>query len=112
MEDKNKYTVHINALKLYLRLGLEITAIHRILKFTQEAWMKIYIDKNTELRQKATSTFQKNFFKLMNVSVFGKVGHVAAVCLKIVYVSFDFIDFTCQFYLYFRQWKMSENTGI
>ena len=112
LEDKNKYTVHINALKLYLRLGLEITAIHRILKFTQEAWMKIYIDKNTELRQKATSTFQKNFFKLMNVSVFGKVGHVAAVCLKIVYVSFDFIDFTCQFYLYFRQWKMSENTGI
>ena len=83
LEDKNKYTVHINTLKLYLRLGLEISDIHRILKFTQEAWMKIYIDKNTELRQKAKSTFQKNFFKLMNVSVFGKVSRIAADCVSI-----------------------------
>ena len=80
LEDKHRYTVHIKTLRLYLSLGLEITAIHRILKFTQEAWMKIYIDKNTELRQKATSTFQKNFFKIMNNSVFGKVSCFYVCC--------------------------------
>ena len=81
LEEKHKYTVHIKTLRLYLSLGLELTAIHRILKFTQEAWMKIYIDKNTELRPKATSTFQKNFFKLMNNSVFGKVSCFDVCCL-------------------------------
>ena len=81
LEDKHKYTVHIKTLRLYLSLGLELTVIHRILKFTQEASMKIYIDKNTELRRKATSTFQKNFFKLMNNSVFGKVSCFDVCCL-------------------------------
>ena len=73
LEDKEFYVLDFRALKLYVSLGLEIKAIHRILKFTQQAWMKRYIDENTRSRQLATSTFQKNFYKLMNVSVFGKV---------------------------------------
>ncbi|MCG8113271.1 MAG: DNA polymerase, partial [Candidatus Thiodiazotropha taylori] len=72
LEDKEKYVVHYRNLQLYLRLGLEIKNVHRVLEFSQEAWMKPYIDFNTEMRKKATSTFQKNFYKLMNVSVFGK----------------------------------------
>ncbi|MEW8545032.1 MAG: hypothetical protein AB2693_16025, partial [Candidatus Thiodiazotropha sp.] len=72
LEDKEKYVVHYRNLQLYLQLGLEIKDIHRILEFRQDAWMKPYIDFNTEMRKKATSTFQKNFYKLMNVSVFGK----------------------------------------
>jgi hypothetical protein len=73
LEDKNKYILHYRNLQLYLLLGMELKAVHRILKFRQEAWMKPYIDFNTEMRKKATSNFQKNFYKLMNVSVFGKV---------------------------------------
>ena len=52
---------------------MQIKEIHKILEFRQEAWMKPYIELNTEMRKKATSTFHKNFYKPMNVSVFGKV---------------------------------------
>lgn len=73
LEDKEHYVLHYRNLQLYLDLGMQIKEIHKILEFRQEAWMKPYIELNTEMRKKATSTFQKNFYKLMNVSVFGKV---------------------------------------
>ena len=70
--DKRKYICHIRNLQLYLNLGMELTNIHRCLRFTQKAWIAPYIDFNTKKRQDATSEFKRSFHKLLNNRFFGK----------------------------------------
>ena len=72
MLDKNNYVVHYKTLRQALDHGLKLININRILEFDQTDWLKGYIDLNTNLRTKATSNFEKNFYKLMNNAVFGK----------------------------------------
>ena len=72
LQDKKDYVVHINVLKQALDHGLELIKVHQVIEFDQEAWLKEYINFNTELRKKATNDFEKDFFKLMNNAVFGK----------------------------------------
>ena len=69
---KKKYVVHIKSLKQALNHGLKLKKIHRVIEFNQEAWLKPYIDMNTESRKLAKNDFEKDLFKLMNNSVFGK----------------------------------------
>ena len=64
--DKNNYVVHIRALKQALNNGLILRKVHRLIQFNQKAWLKEYIDINTELRKQAKNDFEKDFFKLMN----------------------------------------------
>ena len=70
--NEKKYVTHINSLKQALNHGLKLKKIHRIIEFNQEAWFKPYIGMNTELRKAAKNDFEKDLFKLMNNSVFGK----------------------------------------
>ena len=72
LNDKKNYIVHINVLKQALDHELKLKKVYRLIEFEQEAWLKEYIDINTELRKKATNHFEKEFFKLMNNAVFGK----------------------------------------
>ena len=70
--DKNNYVVHYKTLMKYLSLGMKLKKIHRGIKFIESDFLKPYIDKNTNLRTQAKNNFEKDFFKLMNNSVFGK----------------------------------------
>ena len=73
MYDKERYVVQITTLQQALKHELKLKKIHRAKSFRHSNWLKPYIDLNTDLRSKAKNEFEKDFFKLMNNSVFGKM---------------------------------------
>jgi hypothetical protein len=72
LRDKKRYVLHERTLREYLRRGLVLTAVHRVLEFDQSAWLKAYIEKNTDFRRHARNKFEEDLFKLLNNAVFGK----------------------------------------
>ena len=70
--DKENYSIHIVALKQALNHGLKLLRVHSVISFRQEAWLKPYIDLNTELRKNAKNEFEKDFYKLKINSIYGK----------------------------------------
>ena len=72
LRDKNNFVIHSKALDQDLQHRLILNRMHRGIEFDQSPWLKTYIDFNTQLRMAATNHFIKDFFKLINNSVFGK----------------------------------------
>lgn len=57
-------------LRQYLKLGLKLTKVRRVLRFNQSEWLRPYIEKNTRLRQQAKNPFEVALAKLMVISEF------------------------------------------
>ena len=72
LNEKENYPTHIVALKQALNHGLVLKNVHSAISFRQEAWLKPYIDLNTELRTNAKNEFEKDFYKLKINSTYGK----------------------------------------
>ena len=66
LNKETEYVIYIRNLKQALNHGLALKKRHQVIKF--KSWLKLYIDKNTELRKAA----KNDFFKLMNNLIFGK----------------------------------------
>ena len=69
LQDKKNYVIHYRALQQALKYGVQVTRVHRILRFKQAAFLKGYIDLNTRLRQKATDNFHRSLYKLLSYSI-------------------------------------------
>ena len=69
---KSKNVLHYKNLQSYLSLEMKLVSVHGVLKFKQSDWLKNYIHFNVDKRKNATNSFEKDFFKLMNNSTFGK----------------------------------------
>lgn len=73
LTDKTEYVVHYRYLQLALQNGLVLKKVRRVLRFAQSLWLKDYVSFNTEKRKKAANNIEKEFYKLMVNSIFGKM---------------------------------------
>ena len=72
LNSKKNYVIHYMYLQLAIQYGLKITKIHKILKFKQKCWMAEYIKKYMDLRKVASNEFEKDYYKLLCNSVYGR----------------------------------------
>ena len=70
--DKKNYLIHYRILKFYIRHGMEVEKVHSVISFKQSKWLEKYITCNTQKRNKAKNEFEKDFYKLLNNSFYGK----------------------------------------
>ena len=83
LSSKKNYVLHYRNLQLYLSLGLKLKKVYRVLEFDQSPWLAQYINFNTQKRMNAKNAFEKDFFKLLNNSVFGKIMENIRKCVDV-----------------------------
>ena len=94
--NKTNYVLHYGNLQLYLPLGMKMAKIRWMLKSKQSDWMKKYIGFNTEKRTNAGNSFEKDFFKLIINSVYGKTMENLSkrINVRLVNNEIDFLKYT------------------
>ena len=71
--NKTEYMVHYRMLKFYVKMGVKVTKIHRVIKFKQDYIYSNYIQNNTNKRATAKTEAEKDVRKLMNNSLYGRM---------------------------------------
>ncbi len=69
---KYNYILHFRLFHHFLRLGLQVTKLHRAVSFTQAPIFREYINYNTAKRAATKNESERNYYKLKNNSLFGK----------------------------------------
>ena len=59
-------------LKFYIRHEMVVDKVHEVISFTQSKWLEKWINFNTQKRNKAKNYFEKDFYKILNNSFYGK----------------------------------------
>ena len=72
LHDKTEYFIGVRNLKEALNHGLILRKVHKVIQYNQNAWLKPFINMNTEIIKTTTNDFEKNIFKLLNNAVFGE----------------------------------------
>ena len=95
LKKKENYIVHYRNLQLYRSLGMKVVKINKVLKFKQFDWLKKFVIFNTKKRMCAVNRFEKDFFKLMVNSVYGKTMENLRkrVSVKLVNNEKDYVKF-------------------
>ena len=70
--NKYEYPIHYRMLKFAVKMGIKVTKVHRIIKFKRDYIIRDYIEFNTKMRVEAKTEPEKDIFKSMNNSLFGK----------------------------------------
>ena len=70
--NKTEYVIHYRHLKLLVDLGIEVTKLHKVLEFKQEPFLSDFIMFNTQKRTETKLDYEKDLFKLLNNSIYGK----------------------------------------
>ena len=71
-QHKTDYICHFAILRFYLKMGMVLKRVNRVIRFKQRRFLKPYIDYNSEKRAHASNAFEKDFYKLKNNCLFGK----------------------------------------
>ena len=69
---RRKYLVHYSILQLDIQQGYRITHIHHIIQFKQAPFIFEYVNMLSEKRTKSKTTVEKNLYKLLANSTYGK----------------------------------------
>ena len=72
LNNKDNYVLYYKNLQLYLKLGLKLKKVHKILQFDEKPIMKEYIEFNSKKRAESSNAFDISFYKFLSNSLFGK----------------------------------------
>jgi hypothetical protein len=87
LRNKTNYVVHYQNLKLYIKLGLVLKKVNRVLKFDQKPYLKEYIEFNSRQRAITKNDYEKSLFKLMNNAIYGKTMENVAKRIEVKLIS-------------------------